>query len=150
MSIPGALATALAAVLLLSSCAPSTTPAPERTATPSPSPTVSQPAFLSTEQDETDLLPDDIAQALGVDSSSTRFQGGWDGYQVFLALKDPGSICLITGPAGDASRWMAGCGAGDEVVTDELPDGGTVKYLPMTASATPAGWTRLSDHVFAM
>ncbi len=148
MSIPGVLATALSAVLLLSGCALSTTPAPEHTANPTP--TVSQPAFLLTEQDETDLLPDDIAQALGVDSSSTRFQGGWDGYQVFLALKDPGSICLITGLAADASSWMTGCGAGNEVVTDELPDGGTVKYLPMTASATPAGWTRLSDYVFAM
>ncbi|HEY4225875.1 MAG TPA: hypothetical protein VGM70_08685 [Pseudolysinimonas sp.] len=150
MSIPGAFATALAAALLLSSCAPSSTPVAEHTETPTPTPTVSQPAFLQTGQSSADLLPADVAQTVSVDPVSTRFQGSWDGHQIFLALKDSTSVCLVTGLAGDGSSWASGCGTGNEVVTDQLPDGGIVKYLPMTTSAVPAGWTRLSDHVFAM
>lgn len=148
MSIPGAFATTLAAVLLLSSCAPSSAPVTEHT--DAPTPTVSQPAFLQTDQGDDDLLPGDVAQTVSVDPTSTRFQGSWDGHQVFLALRDSSSVCLVTGLAGDDSSWASGCGTGNEVVTDRLPDGGVVKYLPMTTSATPAGWTRLSNHVFAM
>lgn len=148
MSIPGAFATALAALLLLSSCAPSSTPTAERTEHPTP--TVSQPAFLLTDQGDADRLPDAVVGTVSVDPSSTRFQGSWDGQQVFLGLKNTSSVCLITGVVGDDASWASGCGAGNEIVTDRLPDGGIVKYLPMTTSAAPAGWTRLSDYVFAM
>jgi hypothetical protein len=148
MSIPGAFATALAAALLLSSCAPSSSPATEHTVQPTP--TVSRPAFLLGDQDDADVLPENIADTVKVDPASTRFQGNWDGQQVYLGLKNSSSVCLITGVAGDDSSWAAGCGAGNEIVTDQLPDGGIVKYLPMTTSAAPAGWTRLSAYVFAM
>lgn len=148
MSIPRVFAMALAVVLLLSSCAPSASPSAAPITTPSP--TVSQPAFLLTAQGEQDKLSGEVADTVDIDPLTTRFQGDWDGRQVYLGLKDSLSVCLITGLADQASSWATGCGAGNEVITDELPDGGTVKYLPMTTSATPAGWTRLSEHVFAM
>ena len=53
-------------------------------------------------------------------------------------------------PDDDDSDWTTGCGNGDEVVTDQLPDGATAKYLPMVTKAAPQGWTRLSDFVFVM
>lgn len=147
MMIRGAVATALAAAMLLSGCAPSATP----TAHPSaPTPTVSHPAFLASDQGDADLLPAGIADSISIDPTSTRFQGSWDGHQVFLGVRGPDSVCLVTAVPGDESSWTTGCGAGNEVVTDEFPDGGTVKYLPMITSAAPQGWTRLSDFVFVM
>lgn len=147
MSIPGAFATALAVALLLGGCAPSSTP----TTHPSePSPTVSQPAFMASGQSDLDRLPDGVATSIQITPDSSRFQGDWDGRQVFLAVKGADSVCLVTGVAADNSSWKAGCGDGNGVVTDELPDGATVKYLPMATSAAPEGWTRLSDYVFVM
>ena len=146
MSILRAIATACAAVALLSGCAPSSTPA----SATSPIPSESRPAFMSAEQSAADRLPDGVADSIHVIEDSSRFQGDWDGREVFLAEKDARSVCLVTGLAGDADSWNAGCGDLDGVVTDELPDGGTVKYLPMATSAAPEGWTRLSDFVFVM
>jgi hypothetical protein len=146
MSNPGAFATALAVALLLSSCAPSTPP----THATSPSPTVSHPAFLAAEQLDADRLPSGVADSIRIDPDSTRYQGSWDGRRVFLAVQGADSVCLVTVLAGDDSSWKAGCGDGNGVVTDEFPDGATVKYLPMVTSAAPEGWTRLSDYVFVM
>jgi hypothetical protein len=147
MSIRGAFATACALALLLSGCAPSAS-----TTHPisSPRPTASHPAFLAASQSDADRLPSGVADKIQVDPGSTRFQGDWDGHQVFLAVQDTGSVCLVTALAGDDSSWNAGCGDGNGVVTDEFPDGVTVKYLPMVTSAAPEGWTRLSDYVFVM
>lgn len=105
---------------------------------------------MSVEQSDTDRLPDGVADSIHVTADSSRFQGDWDGREVFLAVKDARSVCLVTGRAGDADSWNVGCGDVAGVVTDELPDGGTVKYLPMATSAAPEGWTRLSDFVFVM
>src|SRR4051812_897625 len=147
MPIRGHFATALAVALLLSGCAPSSTP----TAHPeSPSPTVSHPAFMASEQSEADRLPDGVADRIQVDPASTRYQGDWDGRRIFLGIKGAGSVCLVMAATGDDNSWTAGCGDGDGVVTDELPDGATAKYLPMVTNAAPEGWTRLSDFVFVM
>lgn len=147
MLIRGAFATALAVAMLLSGCAPSSTPTIHQ---PAPSPTVSRPAFLASAQSDADRLPDGVADTISIDPASTRFQGSWDGHQVFLAVKGAGSVCLVTAIDGDVSSWKTGCGAGNGVVTDEFPDGATVKYLPMVTTAAPEGWTRLSDYVFVM
>ena len=147
MSNRGAFATALAVALLLSSCAPSSNPT---THPPDPSPTVSHPAFLAAEQADVDRLPSGIAESIQIDPGSTRYQGNWDGHEVFLAVKGTDSVCLVTALPGDDSTWKAGCGDGNGVVTDELPDGATVKYLPIVTKAAPEGWTRLSDYVFVM
>jgi hypothetical protein len=147
MSIRSLLATAIAAALLLSGCAPSTTP----TVHPAdPSPTVSHPAFLSSSQSDVDRLPEGVAESIRINPDSTRYQGFWDGRRIFLAVKGAESVCLVMAGAGDDSHWTAGCGNGDEVVTDQLPDGATAKYLPMVTKAAPQGWTRLSDFVFVM
>lgn len=149
MRLPVILATSLAATLLLSSCAPTSTSAgSQRHSTPSP--TISAPSFLSAAQSDTDLLPDGVAETVQVGSSSSRYQGEWDGHQIYLALKDSDSVCLVTGVRNQLDSWIAGCGAGNEIVTGKFADGGIVKYLPMTTSITPQGWTRVSDHVFAM
>ena len=147
MSNRGAFATALAVALLLSSCAPSSTPS---THPSTPTPTVSHPAFLAGEQLDADRLPSGVADTIRIDPDSTRYQGSWDGHQVYLAVKGADSVCLVTALPGDDSSWKAGCGDGNGVVTDEFPDGATVKYLPMVTNAAPEGWTRLSDYVFVM
>jgi hypothetical protein len=148
MRIPTLLATSLAVLLLLSSCAPSATPSAHATSTPSP--TVSTPAYLSSSQLASDLLPDGVADAVGVGHDSTRYQGEWDGRNVFLGLGEDTSVCLITGIPDVSGSWAAQCGSGDEVVSWKAQDGGVVKYVPISSSATPEGWTRLSDYVFAM
>jgi hypothetical protein len=148
MRFPVLLATSLAALLLLSSCAPSTTPGARMT--PTPSPTVSAPAFLAADQVESDYLPSGVAPQLGVGDDSTRYQGDWDGRQVFLAMKGVSTVCVVTGIPQNLPSWVASCGNGNEVVTWKADDGGTVRYLPMTTAATPTGWTRISDYVFAM
>lgn len=147
MSIRVAFAAACALTLLLSGCAPS---ASTNHSVSSPHPTASQPAFLAARQSDVDRLPSGVADKVRVDPGSTRFQGDWDGHQVFLAVKGADSVCLVTALAGDDSSWNAGCGDGNGVVTDEFSDGVTVKYLPMVTSAAPEGWTRLSDYVFVM
>jgi hypothetical protein len=148
MSKPGALVAAAAAVLLLSSCAPSTTPSHAASGTPSPS--VSQPAFLAAEQSDGDRLPDDLTTRVHVEAGTTRFQGQWEGQQIFLAVSDDHSVCLVSGRSGDADSWSSACGHGDEVVDRTLDDGGTIKYVPISTATTPEGWTRVSQFVFAM
>ncbi len=148
MRLLGPTVTACAALLLLSSCAPSTSPSSQ--ASPQPTPTATQPAFLAQTQSDSDRLPDDAADRVNIDPDSSRFQGDWDAHEVFLAIKDADSVCLVTGIRGQAQSWTSGCGAGNGVVTAEFPDGGVVKYLPIVTTAAPQGWTRLSDFVFAM
>jgi hypothetical protein len=149
MRTHGVLATAIAAMLLLGGCASSTSHA-SVFITPSPSATLSIPAFLSTLQTDADELPDGVPDRMQVDATSSRYQGDWDEHQVFLATTTAGAVCVVTGIPDHADTWASGCGAGNGVVTSEFPDGGVVKYLPMTTSAAPQGWTRVSDHVFAM
>lgn len=148
MSRIGVAATVIAAVLLLSGCASSATATSSLSATPSPS--ASLPAFLAQNQLDVDRLPDGVAARVGIRADTTRLQGTWGDHEVFLALKGSSAVCLVTGIATNLASWQAECGAGNEIVTTELPDGDTVKYLPMTSSATPQGWTKLSDFVFAM
>ncbi|CAN5498487.1 hypothetical protein BH10ACT6_BH10ACT6_06760 [soil metagenome] len=148
MRIPALLATSLAALLLLCSCAPSTTPSAHATSTPSP--TVSTPAYLATDQTASDILPSGVAATVGVDDDSTRYEGDWDGRQVFLGVRNDASVCLVTGIPEVAGSWVAQCGSGNEVITWKTEDGGIVKYVPIGTPATPQGWTRLSDFVFAM
>ncbi|MFC5501578.1 hypothetical protein ACFPJ4_04900 [Lysinimonas soli] len=143
-----ALATAFAAVLLLSSCAPSA--AAPNTPSASPDPSASPPPFLAAAQLGTDRLPDGIATRLDLDDDSSRLQGSWDERDVFLALKGTSTVCLVTGIPAEPGSWVTGCGDGDEIVTSQLPDGAVVKYLPMTTATTPQGWTKLSDFVYAM
>jgi len=133
--------------LLLSGCAPSHPPTTHHT---EPTPTVSQPAFLTAAQTDADVLPDGVADGMRVDPASTRYQGTWNGRQVFLAVKPAGSVCLVMTTLRDADKWTAACGDGNGVVTDELPDGTTARYLPMATTAAPEGWTRLSAYVFVM
>lgn len=147
MRILDLVATALAATLILCGCAPSTT---HSVASPSPSPTTSTPAFLLTVQSENDRLPDGVAATVDVGTTSSRYQGEWDGHEIYLAVTKSSSVCLVTGIQNSAHSWVAGCGDGNEVVSWTFADGGMVKYLPMASSVTPQGWTRLSDYVFAM
>jgi len=147
MSLRGPVAAAVGCVLLLSGCAPSNSPSPQRT---EPTPTVSRPAFLTSPQTDADVLPEGVADGMHIDPGSTRYQGSWNGRQVFLAVKSAGSVCLVMTTLHDADKWTAACGDGNGVVTDELPDGTTAKYLPMVTTAAPEGWTRLSDYVFVM
>jgi len=148
MRIPALLTTALAALLLLSSCGPSSSPSAHPSSTPSP--TASTPAFLAGTQLTSDQLPAGVADTVGVGQDSTRYQGDWDGRQIYLGVTDNSSVCLVTGIPDHLDSWVAGCGAGNEVVTWKADDGGVVKYLPIAGTATPEGWTHLSDFVFAM
>jgi hypothetical protein len=148
MRFPALLTTALAALLLLSSCAPSSNRDGHQSS--SPSPTASMPAFLAGDQLAADSLPAGVADTVGVGQDSTRYQGEWDGREIFLGVKDNSSVCLVTGIVDHLDSWAAGCGAGNEVVTWKADDGGVVKYLPIAGTTTPQGWTRLSDFVFAM
>lgn len=141
------MATAIAVALLLGGCAPSSAPTAHAAV---PTPTATQPAFLASEQSDIDRLPDGVAESMRIDPESTRYQGNWDSRQIFLAVKPAGSVCLVMTTAKDPSKWTAACGDGGGVVTDELPDGTTAKYLPMVTKAAPEGWTRLSDFVFVM
>jgi hypothetical protein len=138
---------AVAVAFLLSGCAPSSKPAAH---TAAPTPTVAAPGFLAAEQTDMDQLPDGVAEGMRIDPQTTRYQGSWDGRQVFLGVKSAGSVCLVMTTASDPSKWTAACGDGNGVVTDELPNGTTAKYLPMATKAAPEGWTRLSDYVFVM
>ncbi len=148
MRLPALLTTAFAALLLLSSCAPSSSPDAHPSSPPSP--TASSPAFLAHNQLAADSLPVGIADTVGVGQDSTRYQGAWDGRDIFLGVKDDSSVCLVTGIPNHLDSWAAGCGTGNEVVTWKADDGGVIKYLPIAGTATPTGWTRLSDFVFAM
>ena len=136
---------AFALAVLLSGCTPSATAI---THPPSPSPTVATPEFLATGQSEADRLPEGVAEGMRIDPDSTRYQGSWDGRQVFLGVKSSGSVCLVMTTLSDAGKWTAACGDRNSVVIDELPNGTTAKYLPMATKAAPEGWTRLSDFVF--
>jgi hypothetical protein len=142
MRIPGVLATACVAMLLLSSCAPSTTTSAPQT---TPSPTASMPTFLHGAQSGSDRLPDDVTTRVDVDATSSRYQGQWDGREIYLAVKKGSSVCLVTGIFDTPESWVA-----DGVVSSKFSDGDMVKYLPMASAVTPQGWTRVSDYVFAM
>ena len=53
-----------------------------------------------------DILPLDAA-VVGVDPESTRYQGEWDGHDIYFALGTDNVVYVISIPVDDPAAWSA-------------------------------------------
>ena len=53
-----------------------------------------------------DILPLDAA-VVGVLAESTRYQGEWNGNDIYLAADAAGNSCVISIPVDDPDAWTA-------------------------------------------
>lgn len=103
------------------------------------------PAFLSTPQEDDDLLPPE-GRDLGVDPASTRLQGEWREQTIYLAVQGANDVQLLVGDE-DAGFGVGG-GSGNSVLGHVAEDGSyQIQYVPQGTSDIPDGWTALSDFV---
>ncbi|EPR75367.1 hypothetical protein ADILRU_2323 [Leifsonia rubra CMS 76R] len=108
----------------------------------------STPGFLSDPQVETDLLPEEAAGLVGGDPTNSRFQGMWNGQQVYLTVKGDYMVSVVTGPWGDEQVWSGGGGLGNTASSHEdTANGEVLIYLPQGTETVPDGWIALSDWV---
>lgn len=110
-------------------------------------PPTSAPAFLSTPQDEIDLLPPHAIAVLKVDPATARFQGKWNGKEVYLAVAGAVAVRVVTGITGDDESWASGGSLDNRVIGLSDDESGSLQYLPQGTGTVPNGWTALSDFV---
>jgi len=53
-----------------------------------------------------DILPLDAA-VVGVNPESTRYQGEWDGHDIYFALGTDGGVYVISIPVDNPDAWSA-------------------------------------------
>jgi hypothetical protein len=103
------------------------------------------PGFAATPQVDADVLPASELMP-SIDGASTRFQGHWDGRDVYLALTRNGSVAMVTVPGGTGSSSGNSVLALSELSDVEGDDVGLV-YLPQGTSDLPDGWRAMTDWV---
>ena len=99
-------------------------------------------AFLATERDSRDALPDNAATD-GLDMDSSRLVGERDGIKYFVAAYNTSGACIFmvdetSGTAGSA------CGDSPNLLMSVVTNTGGVKVYKST-DEIPEGWTQLGD-----
>jgi hypothetical protein len=108
----------------------------------------STPAFMSDVQRLDDILPL-FAGEVAVDPASTRYQGEWEGRDVYLAVAHGNIVHVVSIPHENCEKWEDRSSFGNVVIgisahAEEEP---TLLYLPHGTDAVPAGWRALSSYV---
>jgi hypothetical protein len=107
----------------------------------------STPAFLATPQVDEDVVTEMNVSVVGITPESTRFQGEWEGREVYLGVIDESTVALILGVPGAADTWGTMSSSGNVVLGFSLTEEVTLKYLPQGTGSIPEGWEALSDFV---
>lgn len=85
-----------------------------------------------------------------MDPASTRFQGRWEGKEVFLGVSGDNTVNIITGVEGESEGWGAGRSVGNTVLGFSNADEVSLQYLPQGSDTPPEGWSALSDWVIVL
>ncbi|MCU1440541.1 MAG: hypothetical protein JWP85_1538 [Rhodoglobus sp.] len=72
----------------------------------------SAPAFLETEQQASDLLPVDL-EGFSMDPETTRYQGEWEGRDIYLGVGGTSTVYVISINPEEPSDWGAGSSIGN-------------------------------------
>jgi hypothetical protein len=107
-------------------------------------------AFLREEISSDDVLPDDILDQVPIDADTVRFQGEYDGVDVFLALSNDepagqGVQLVLIGDGPD--EWVAASSGWDSKINVGGLVGVEAAYWPEGLDEPTDGWTALSDWV---
>jgi hypothetical protein len=107
----------------------------------------SKPAFLAIAQEPSDIVDEIDVASRGIDPGTTRFQGEWEGHDVYLGVSGESTVNVITGVPGDEDTWGSGSSNGNVVIGYGLYEEITMQYLPHGSANPPEGWTALSDYM---
>ena len=143
-------AAVLATVILLAGCA-SDTVGPGDDSDDLVTSTVGRetiPEFLAEPQEPRDLEAVEAIDLFEVDPDSYRYQGEWEGKDVYLAYVHGITVHLITGTPGEEG-WSDASTIGNAVLGLGSGTGEELglQYLPQGTADVPEGWTALSDWV---
>ena len=110
----------------------------------------SAPAFIDEVQRLDDILPI-FAGEVAVDATSARYQGEWEGRDVYLAVAHGNIVNVITIPHDNPGDWAARSSFGNVVIGisaqgESEPD---LLYLPQGSDSAPSGWRAVSRHLIA-
>jgi hypothetical protein len=101
------------------------------------------PGFVSEEQGERDVITGFDVTGLGIDPATTRYQGVWDGQDVYLGVAGHSTVHVITVPLENPEEWGSGSSIGNSVLGRGDPL--SLQYLPQGTAVVPDGWSDLSD-----
>lgn len=106
------------------------------------------PLYLAVPPTEADVIPAKAAASFNIDSETVRYQGQWDGKNIYLVSRN-NAVSVIQGIPGDENSWGMGSTDGNHVLgmtTDDSPEV-TLQYLPAGTADVPEGWTALSGFI---
>lgn len=108
----------------------------------------SAPAFLGAVQRLDDILPI-LGHHVGVDPESTRYQGEWDGRDIYLAVAHDNIVHVIAIPHDEPADWTSVSSFGNVVIGIRARGAADVGllYRPQGTAEAPAGWRAFSPYL---
>jgi hypothetical protein len=100
------------------------------------------PGFVSEKQVERDVIDGFDVTELGIDPATTRYQGEWDGQDVYLGITGGSAVQVVTVSLDNPEEWWSGTSVGNSVLG--LGDPVTLQYLPQGTEVVPDGWRAMS------
>lgn len=103
------------------------------------------PAFLDDPQVERDVLAAADLEKTAIDPTSTRYQGRWEGWDVYLAVSGEYTVNFITVDPEDHRIVSYGHGIGNAV--GGMGEPLSLQYLPQGTSVVPDSWRALTEWI---
>ncbi|MBX3104974.1 MAG: hypothetical protein IT191_02695 [Microbacteriaceae bacterium] len=103
------------------------------------------PAFLNEPQEKSDMLAVDELEGSSIDPSSTRFEGRWEDWDVYLGVSGKYTVNIISVDPDTHRVVSYGHGIGNSVAG--LGEPISLQYLPQGTSEVPDGWHALTEWI---
>lgn len=103
------------------------------------------PAFLDDAQSERDILPSEDLETTSIDPTSTRYEGRWEGWDVYLAVSGEYTVNLVSVDPTTHRVVSYGHGIGNSVTGTGEPL--SLQYLPQGTTVVPEGWRALTEWI---
>lgn len=105
----------------------------------------SVPGFVDDAQSENDVLPKTDLAKVAIDPASTRYQGRWEDWDVYLGVSGEYTVNFITVDPSDRQIVSSGHSIGNSVMA--MGDPISLQYLPQGTSDAPDGWHALTEWI---
>ena len=105
----------------------------------------SVPGFADEAQSEDDVLSNVDLAKTAIDPASTRYQGSWEGWDVYLGISGDYTVNFITVGPEDHQIVSSGHSIGNSVIA--MGDPISLQYLPQGTADVPEGWHALTEWI---
>jgi hypothetical protein len=101
--------------------------------------------FVDEAQSEDDVLSNADLAKVAIDPASTRYQGSWEGWDVYLGISGEYTVNVITVDPSDHQIVSSGRSIGNSVIA--MGDPISLQYPPQGTSVVPEGWHALTKWI---